>query len=177
MPIEFQPISMMELRNAPGDILDRVAQQNEAFIVERNGHQMACLVPLSSFMPDIQPTRLAREFESLESKNEKHTAAITDSFELWLRFRQEGKDKNVEIAVLLPHGYPNASPKVYASPLPDKCPHRWQDGSLCLFGAVELWNPGKHDIVSVLTMARQWLSHFEGWQATGTWGGGRTSHV
>jgi len=70
MPIEFKPLSMMQLRSAPGEVLDRVAQQGEAFVVERNGEQMACLVPLSLFMPDIQPKRLAREFDRLQGQEE-----------------------------------------------------------------------------------------------------------
>lgn len=44
MPLDFKPLSMMKLRSAPGEVLDRVAQKGEAFVVERNGEQMACLV-------------------------------------------------------------------------------------------------------------------------------------
>ena len=170
MPLNFQPLSMMELRSAPGEALDRVAQKGEAFIVERNGHQMACLVPLSVFMPDIQPARLAREFEQLQKRQEKQTVSITDERELNLHFRGEGPERNVTLTILLPHGYPNASPKVSVAPIPENCPHRWQDGTLCIFGATELWNPGQHDVLHVLRQARQWLTHFSRWQQTGEWG-------
>ncbi len=54
---EFQLLSMTELRNGPGDILDRVAEKGEAFIIERGGHRKACLVPLSLFFPDISTIR------------------------------------------------------------------------------------------------------------------------
>lgn len=170
MPLNFQPLSMMALRSAPGDVLDRVAQKSEAFIVERNGYQMACLVPLSVFMPDIQPARLTREFERLHSQGEEHTASITDARELDLHFRRQGADRGMTLTIRLPHGYPNACPKVYADPVPDRCPHTWQDGSLCLFGAVELWNPGQHDLLDVLHFARRWLAHFEVWLRSGSWG-------
>lgn len=169
MPLNFQPLSMMELRSAPGEVLDRVAQKGEAFIVERSGHQMACLVPLSSFMPDIQPARLSREFEQLQLQKEWHTASITDERELEVHFREEGAEQSVRLTIRLPHGYPSACPKVYAHPVPDGCPHRWQDGSLCIFGAMEVWNPGQHDVSYVLRLARRWLSHFAQWQRTGEW--------
>ena len=59
MPLDFGLLSMTELRNRPGEVLDRVADDGAAFIIERNGRQKACLVPLSAFFPDIQPTRIA----------------------------------------------------------------------------------------------------------------------
>jgi ubiquitin-protein ligase len=161
---------MMALRSAPGETLDRVAQKGESFIVERNGQQMACLVPLSAFMPDIQPVRLSRELERLQSQDEKQTVSITDDRELSMHFRGEGPDGGLTLTILLPHGYPNAAPKVSAAPLPDNCPHRWQDGNLCIFGATELWNPGQHDVLYVLQQARRWLSHLGRWQQTGEWG-------
>ena len=161
---------MMALRSAPGEVLDRVAQKGEAFVVERNGHQMACLVPLSVFMPDIQPARLTREFERLYEREEKYTASFTHARELELHFGGQGPQQDITLTVRLPHGYPNTCPKVYAEPLPEGCPHRWQDGSLCLFGAMELWNPGQHDVQDVLNLSRRWLSHFETWQRSGAWG-------
>lgn len=158
---------MMELRGAPGEVLDRVVQNQEAFIVERNGQQMACLVPLSVFLPDIQPQRLAREFQELDQESEECTASITEENELELRFRGEGEGGRVTLTVRLPHGYPNASPKIFAVPVAEGYPHRWQDGSLCIFGAIEIWNPGKHDVSYALRLARQWLAQYETWCASG----------
>jgi len=172
MPLDFKPLSMMKLRSAPGEVLDRVAQKGEAFVVERNGEQMACLVPLSVFMPDIQPKRLARELEQLHAHDEGHSVSISDERELSIHFRKQGPDEDVMLTISLPHGYPNACPKVYAHPMPDHCPHRWQDGSLCIFGAMEVWNPGKHDALHVLGLARRWLTHFAAWKQTGQWGEG-----
>src|SRR3989442_11019133 len=105
MPLDFRPLSMMQLRSAPGEVLDRVAQKGEAFVVERNGEQMACLVPLSVFMPDIQPKRLAREFEQLHLHNEGHSVSISDDRELHFHFRKQGPDEGVTLTISLPHGY------------------------------------------------------------------------
>lgn len=169
MPLSFTPLAMMDLRSAPGEVLDRVARNNEAFVIERNGQQMACLVPLSIFMPDIQPARIAREFEQLNANDERHTTSITDKREIELHFRQAVGDAEGTVSVRLPHGYPNASPKVFVTPLPEKCPHRWQDGSLCLFGVIDVWNPGQHDVMQVLRLTRRWIAHFERWNKNGAW--------
>jgi hypothetical protein len=169
MPLDFKLLSMMELRSSPGEVLDRVAHKGEAFIVERNGYQMACLVPLSVLMPDVQQARLTHEFDRLRQNGQEHTTSISDRQEVELHFRGEGLEKEITVTILLPHGYPNACPQVFAAPLPDRCPHRWQDGSLCIFGAMELWNPGQHDILHVLNLTRRWLSHLAVWQQTGEW--------
>ena len=169
MPLNFQPLSMMELRSAPGEVLDRVAHKQESFIVERNGFQMACLVPLSVFMPDIQPARLQKEFAKLQSIGESQIASISDTRELDLKFKEQGPDHEYTIIIRLPHGYPNACPQVFADPIPENSPHRWLDGTLCIFGAMELWNPGQHDVAYVLTLARRWLSHFVAWKNSGEW--------
>lgn len=170
MPLDFKTLPMMELRSAPGEILDRVAHKSEAFIVERNGNQMACLVPLSAFMPDIQPARLAQELERLEGQGERHAISISDSRELELRFREDSSENQLIVTIRLPHGYPSACPKVFIHPLPNRCPHRWQDGSVCIFGALDVWNPGQHDVPHVLRLTRRWISNFAEWQKTGKWG-------
>jgi hypothetical protein len=168
MPIDFKPLTMMELRSSPGEILDRVARDGEAFVVERSGQQMACLVPLSNFMPDIQRTRLNQELERLSERNELYRPTITDQNEIELRFASN--DQLPEIVIRLPHGYPNACPVVFVRDLPDACPHRWQDGSLCIFGAMEIWNPGKHDVSHTLGLARRWLINYSAWKRNGKWG-------
>jgi ubiquitin-protein ligase len=169
MALEFKSLSMMELRSSPGEVLDRVSQNREAFIVERNGQQKACLVPLSVFLPEIQQSRMARELEQIDHHHQAYTASISEDREFDLSFQGEGSDGSITLTVRLPHGYPNSCPKVYAKPLNQPCPHRWQDGALCIFGAMETWNPGKHDVLQVLSLARRWLKSHEQWVRTGRW--------
>lgn len=169
MRFNFQPLSMMELRNAPGELLDRVAQKQEAFVVERNGRQMACLVPVSVFLPEIRLTRLMREFELLDEQFDTHTRTITEKNEIDLRFPNEGATREIDLRIRLPHGYPQSCPKVFADPLPEDCPHRWQDGSLCIFGEMDHWESEKHDFRHALKLARQWLAHYEAWRHEGEW--------
>jgi len=170
MPLDFGLLSMTELRNRPGEILDRVADGKEAFIIERNGHQKACLVPLSIFFPDVSPSRIADEIQELVEQGEERRTTFTEERELAFRFQCRLADNTVvETTILLPHGYPNSCPRVYASPITDDPPHRWDDGALCLYGVMSGWNPGKHTVFSTLKLARKWLRHYDAWRQSGQW--------
>lgn len=170
MRIDFALLPMTELRNAPGEILDRVADQGQAFVIERNGKQKACLVPMSVFFPDIAPARIADELDKLNSAGEAPRVAFTDQRELSLTFVETAVDKQpITLHVLLPHGYPNACPRVFAEGVDEKAPHRWTDGALCLYGVMTGWNPGKHTALTTLQFARQWVSHYRTWSQSGDW--------
>ena len=170
MLLNFTQLSMTELRNRPGEILDRTSNDGEAFIIERNGQRKACLVPLSFFFPDISPRRIADEIEDLIAKNEEPRPLITENRELSFRFSHSLDDKKpIELLVELPHGYPNNCPRVIASPIDKKSPHLWADGALCLYGVMSGWNPGKHNVYSTLVLARKWLANYDAWRKSGTW--------
>lgn len=170
---EFQLLSMSELRNGPGEILDRVADKGEAFIIERNGHRKACLVPLSLFFPDISPARIAEElkdFQQLEDQGKGPSITITENRELAFRFRHtESGQLAHELTIILPHGYPHRCPRVYVNALESGVPHRWADGALCLFGVMSVWNPGKHTLKTTLALAQRWLEHYDAWRKNGQW--------
>jgi len=170
MPQDFELLSMTELRNRPGEILDRVADAGEAFIIERNGSRKACLVPLSVFFPDVPPARIGEEIEELEKHDEQPRTSITEKRELAFRFPQKLADEtSVELMIVLPHGYPHSCPRVYANPISDNSPHRWKDGALCLYGVMSGWNPGKHTVFSTLKLAKRWLRQHDAWRQTGQW--------
>lgn len=161
---------MTELRNRPGEILDRVADKGEGFIIERNGRRSACLVPLSLFFPDVSPARIADEIEELDKNGESPSPKVTEARELAFRFAFRLADETpVEITIVLPHGYPSSCPRVYASPLIEGVPHRWGDGALCLYGVMSGWNPGKHTVFSTLKLAQQWLRHYDTWRESNQW--------
>jgi prevent-host-death family protein len=179
MPQDARLLSMTELRNRPGEILDRVAKHGEAFIIERNGSRKACLVPLAAFFPDISPARIANEIMELEKHGEKPRITITEARELTFRFSLEFSDDTptrltsddtpTELTIVLPHGYPNICPRVYANPTSVNAPHRWGDGALCVYGVMSGWNPGKHTVFSTLKLARKWLQHYDTWRQSGQW--------
>ena len=170
MQPDFSLLSMTELRNRPGEILDRVADKREAFIIERNGRKKACLVPLSVFFPDISPSRIADEIELLERQGEEPRTTITDDRELVFRFPYRFSDgTSAELMIVLPHGYPNSCPRIYANGISGTPPHRWNDGALCVFGVMAGWNPGKHTVFSTLKLARNWLEHYFVWRSSGQW--------
>ena len=168
--LDFAQLSMSDFRNAPGEILDRVADDGEAFIIERSGKQKACLVPLSAFLPDIEPSRIADELQKLADAGEQPRTSITEDREISFNFPSVKTEiEGVRITVLLPHGYPNNCPRIYATPVEDGTPHRWLDGSLCVYGVMSGWNPGKHTVLSTLKLARAWVQHYQQWLQSGAW--------
>jgi prevent-host-death family protein len=160
---------MTELRTHPGEILDRVVNGGEAFVIEKNGRQKACLVPLSVFLPDISPSRIALEIEELEHSGLTSRTAVTRDREVAITLRQRGGSDDYEITVILPHDYPNACPRVYVNPVAAGTPHRFQDGAICIFGVMSSWNPAKHSARQALENTRRWLAHYEQWRASGEW--------
>ncbi len=174
MPLDFRLISMTELRNRPGEILDQVASNGEAFILESNGRRKACLVPLSCFFPDVAPSRIADEMQELLEHGEEPRAKFTYGREFAFCFATDVPE--IEIRILLPNGYPNSCPLVYADGLTEDAPHRWANGALCLYGVMTGWNPGRHTVYSTLLLTRQWLSRYNTWRTTGEWPQREESH-
>ena len=167
--IEFKPLPMMALRSSPGEVLDEVSKEGAAYLIERNGQQKACLVPISCFLPDIQRSRVMAELDRLEDSVEQYRVAISAEREMQFLFREFSGDTRVEVTVTLPHGYPNNAPVVTADPIEEGCPHRWPNGALCLYGAVAVWNPGRHDVMHAVALFRRWIQHYTVWRQTTKW--------
>ena len=167
--IEFRPLAMMALRSTPGEVLDEVSNNGAAYLIERNGQQKACLVPISRFLPDIQRSRITVELEKLQGSVEQYQVAIGARREMQFLFREFSGETPIEVMVTLPHGYPNNAPVVRADPIQEGCPHRWPDGALCLYGAVAVWNPGRHDIMHTVALFRRWIQHYTVWRKSSVW--------
>ena len=146
-----------------------MSKEGAAYLVERNGQQKACLVPISCFLPDIQRSRVTAELDRLEDSVEQYRVAISAGREMQFLFREFSGDTRLEVAVTLPHGYPNKAPVVTAEPIEEGCPHRWPDGTLCLYGAVAVWNPGRHDVMHAVALFRRWIQHYTVWRQTTEW--------
>ncbi len=169
MKVDFKTLKMMELRSSPGEVLDRVARDGEVFVVERNGQPKACLVPVSFLLPDIPPDRIAKELNKLNGKNENFKLTINDNKELEISSLETTAGENVVVSIILPHGYPNTAPRIYAAQVASDAPNRWPDGSLAIFGATAVWNGKTHDASYALTLARVWLKQYAKWRKTGDW--------
>ena len=114
MKVDFKTLKMMELRSSPGEVLDRVARDGEVFIVERNGQPKACLVPVSYMLPDIAPDRIVKELTKLDAKHETYKLTINDHKEIEISCLETAAGEKVVISIVLPHGYPNTAPRIYA---------------------------------------------------------------
>ena len=176
MKIDFKSLSMMQLRSSPGEVLDRVARDGEVFVIERNGQPKACLVPVSFLLPDVSPERIAQELNSLIEKGEKYRLTINENKELEINCREIAVGEDVLVSIVLPHGYPDSAPRIYAVQIPPDTPKRWQDGSLSIFGATTTWNPKAHNVTHALTLARVWLKQYAKWRKSGEWPGRTDTH-
>ena len=168
MLVEFKSLPMMALRSRPGEVLDEVSREGTSFLIERSGQQLACLVPISCFLPDIQMSRMTTELDRIFDSNEHCRIAISDKREIQLIFDEFSGETPVKVIVTLPHGYPNKAPVVSAPSIKDG-PHRWPDGTLCIYGAIAVWNPGKHDVMHAVALFRRWMQHYSVWRQTGQW--------
>lgn len=164
-PIEFKPLSMMTLRSSPGEIVNRVSRDGEAYIVERNGQQLACLLPVSIFLPDLDQRRVAKDRKELDDSDIDYVNGVTPDREIYFKVKQE----EFSIKIVVPNGYPSNCPKVYVDGINEKSPHRWQDGSLCIFGVMRSWNPGKKSLLDVLELTQKWISSYRKWERSGEW--------
>lgn len=174
MDFDFKNLSMMDLRSSPGEILDKVYDEGEAFIIERNNRQKACLVPIWYFLPDIPKDRVNNELDQLRLKGENPILNISKEKELEVTFKSEVTSEDsltseITIKIVMPHKYPINAPRVYVFPILNNAPHRWKDGSLCILGAMTNWNPGKHNLAFILTLARKWLGDYAEWVSKGKW--------
>jgi prevent-host-death family protein len=167
--IDFKNLKMMELRSSPGEVLDRVARDGEVFIIERNGQPKACLVPVSFLLPDVSPDRIAQELDKLRESKEHPKLTINEKKELEINCHETAAGENVVISIVLPHGYPNAAPRIYVLQTPSNTPRLWPDGSLAIFGATAVWNSKSHDTLYALRLARGWLREYAKWRRTGEW--------
>ena len=122
LKIDFKTLKMMQLRSSPGEVLDRVARDGEVFVIERNGEPKACLVPVSYLLPDISPNRFAKELDKLNEKSESYRLTITDTKELEISFQETAAGENLVLRIILPHGYPDYAPRIFADQLPAETP-------------------------------------------------------
>ncbi len=156
---------MMTLRSSPGEIIDSVARDGKAYLIERNGRQLACLLPVSVFLPDIDQKRIEKDRNELDVFHPNYINGVNRDKELYFKLTQE----EFSIEIVLPNGYPSNSPRVYVDGIEDDCPHRWKDGSLCIFGVMTAWNPGKKSLLHVLELTWKWLDSYREWKDSGRW--------
>lgn len=170
---DFTRITMTDLRARAGEIIDAAAEEGTAFLVERKGLPLACIVPVAELIPAISIERLRSEFDGLVAAGEQVSATIDRDRQFVFRIASSSVEHGtLAIRIVLPHGYPSRAPVAYADGVQGHAPHRWPDGALCLPVTMS-WNPGKHNALSVLRAARSWLSAYEEWRSTQQWPGGR----
>ena len=114
--------------------------------------------------------RIAEELARLDEKKQSYKLTINDNKELEISCAEMVGGERVALQIILPHGYPDAAPRIYA---PSLCrPGRREDGRtvpLAIFGSVATWKPKTHDVRHALTLGRSWLKLYAEWTRSGTW--------
>jgi len=123
------------------------------------------------YLKDKNVSRLYLSFQpSTDLGLEDHiSSAFVGGGSQWTIIAEKGDKCEITLTIVLPHGYPNNAPKIHASPIINNTPHRWQDGALCVFGVMNNWNPGRHNITFTLALARKWLFNYREWCEKGSW--------
>jgi len=100
-PLEFTSLPMMKLRSSAGEVLDRVSRDGESFVIHRSGQQLACLVPVSMFLPDVDNKRLRKDLKNFKSLEIDYSMTITPDKEICFKLTQD----DFLVSILMPHGY------------------------------------------------------------------------
>lgn len=166
---ELARISMSDLRARTGEIVDQVLRGGQIFVVERKGKPLACLVPVEDVMLSVAGPRWSQELDALEKADEVFSVGVSEKREIIVRVPERPGETGASIEVVLPHRYPNVPPVVHAAPIDESAPHRFPNGTLCVFGLNTRWNPGQHDVIAAIGMARQWLRNYNEWRRIGEW--------
>jgi hypothetical protein len=113
-----------------------------------------------------------QELTKLDEKNEQYKLTINEKMELEINCGGAAAGDNVVLTIVLPHGYPDSAPRIYALQVPQDTPKLWPDGSLSIFGSTASWNSKSHDVLHALKLGRDWLRQYAKWRKTGQWPGG-----
>ena len=92
-----------------------------------------------------------------------------DGLLMWRGVLQTAGRTAYFVSAVVPARYPNGPPALHVLKprLPGVCPHRFSDGSLCVYPTT--WIPETGTVVQAIANAADWLRAYEGWRSTGTW--------
>ena len=92
-----------------------------------------------------------------------------DGLLMWRGTLQPKGGREFLVSAVLPTRYPNQPPALHVlkPTLADGCPHRFMDGSLCVYP--KNWIPATGTVVQAIANAADWLRLYESWRRTGTW--------
>ena len=88
---------------------------------------------------------------------------------MWRGVLQTEGGSAYSVSAVVPARYPNQPPALHVLKpgIPRGCPHRFEDGSLCVYP--KNWIPATGTVVQTIANAADWLHSYEGWQRTGVW--------
>ena len=90
---------------------------------------------------------------------------------------QTSASRYYTLAITFPDSYPFAMPSINIRKPTIKLGtgHQYENGNIC-YQYAPTWNPGRHDLVHVISRAAKWLNKYEVWLQTSKWPGAEIKH-
>jgi len=95
---------------------------------------------------------------------------LPDGQVAWVGELEPVRGKSFTVRIEYPVRYPYEVPKIWidSPPIPANAPHRFTDGTLCIYR--RRWNPESSTPASLIPLTCAWLVRFLAWQEDGrTW--------
>lgn len=125
-----------------------------------------------------RPLAVAEQLRALQRASPPGTLLVTRAGARWTTLLQPSPFSRVYTTrfVLRPRFIPRVIIEAPAlEPRHGPVPHRFGDGSLCLFYGDEC-SAARSPAETILPWTLEWLFHYEVWLATGRWEGGGVEH-
>lgn len=116
------------------------------------------------------PRRLQLERELMESRTQAQLRRLGDELGWLENLRSAGAGVPYQLVIVYPDRFPYEPPKAFiAYPDVTGAPHRFLDGSLCLFNNPAVASGVKTTALLVRNRAVVWFLAYELWRVTGEW--------
>lgn len=118
---------------------------------------------------DTDPARLHKEVALMAERSRAELRRVGSGL-MWVEQLCSTSGQQYAIAIEYPDRFPHEAPRAFLlSPDVSGAPHRFADGSLCLWGDHVRASGVKTSAVSVRTRAITWFFVYENWRRTGQW--------
>lgn len=118
---------------------------------------------------DADPNRLQKEVALMAERSRAELRRVGAGL-TWIEQLRSSAGQSYVLAIEYPERFPHEAPRAYIlSPDVSGAPHRFADGSLCLWGDHVHGSGVKTTAVSVRSRAIAWFFVYEAWRRTGAW--------
>jgi len=118
-----------------------------------------------------RPDLLSREVSSMKNVSNARLELV-DNHLAWVEWITTNFGETYGVTIVYPNRYPKSPPQAFIiePEIDDKAPHRFLDGSLCLFPPEDIYtNPNLKRAKHIRGLACFWLFCYTTYRETGQW--------